>query len=193
MALYVSLEAVQAFTDPDQGIPMIRGLIRGAADNLGGVVGEAAKVYDDSALPREEMVASTVRSLLKCLSVAVGKPLYVFFDEADCLSGATVITFLQQLRDCAVSLEKGKNFPASIALIGMRNIRDYKAQIRPDSETLGSASPFNVVTEALTLRTFSEQELRALYAQHTVATGQVFTEEALGCLLYTSPGPRDTR
>ena len=32
----------------------------------------------------------------------------------------------------------------------MRNIRDYKAKVRPDSDTLGSASPFNIVTKALT-------------------------------------------
>jgi hypothetical protein len=61
----------------------------------------------------------------------------------------------------------------------MRNLRDYKAQVRPESETLGSASPFNIVTEALTLKNFTETEIRALYQQHTDETGQAFTDEAV--------------
>ena len=31
----------------------------------------------------------------------------------------------------------------ALALIGLRDVRDYKTRIRPNSETLGSASPFN--------------------------------------------------
>ena len=61
----------------------------------------------------------------------------------------------------------------------MRNIRDYKAKIRPDHESLGSASPFNVLTEAMTIRTFTDGEIAALYAQHTAETGQVFEPEAV--------------
>jgi len=98
----------------------------------------------------------------------------IFFDEVDCLSGSTLVTFLRQLRDGCISRQKGRDFPASIALIGMRNIRDFKAKIRPERETLGSASPFNVITEAMTLRLFTAEEVAALYRQHTDATGQVF-------------------
>jgi hypothetical protein len=56
----------------------------------------------------------------------------------------------------------------------MRNIRDYKAQVRPDSQTLGSASPFNIAVESLTLRNFTRDEVAALYQQHTGDTGQIF-------------------
>ena len=65
-------------------------------------------------------------------------------------------------------------FVQSVALVGMRNIRDYKARIRDDQQTLGSASPFNIVTESLTLRNFTRDEIARLYAQHTEATGQTF-------------------
>ena len=51
----------------------------------------------------------------------------------------------------------------------MRNIRDYKAKIRPDRESLGSASPFNVLATAMTMRTFTDDEIAVLYAQHTAA------------------------
>ena len=62
----------------------------------------------------------------------------------------------------------------SIALVGMRNIRDYKSKIRDNQETLGSASPLNVITEALTIKNFSIHDIEILYAQHTQTTGQVF-------------------
>ena len=61
----------------------------------------------------------------------------------------------------------------------MRNIRDYKARIRPDAQTMGSASPFNIITEALMLSSFSEEDIRTLYGQHTAATEQAFTDEAV--------------
>lgn len=44
---------------------------------------------------------------------------------------------------------------------------------------MGTASPFNVKAESLTLASFTAQEVAALYAQHTEETGQVFTGEAL--------------
>jgi hypothetical protein len=70
----------------------------------------------------------------------------------------------------------------------MRNIRDYKAQVRPGSATLGSASPFNIVAEALTLANFTEAEVGALYAQHTADTGQDFPPEAVARAFYWSQG-----
>jgi hypothetical protein len=61
----------------------------------------------------------------------------------------------------------------------MRNIRDYKAKIRPDSESLGSASPFNIVAKSLTLQNFTKEDIVRLYQQHTDETGQVFEENAI--------------
>jgi hypothetical protein len=108
----------------------------------------------------------------------LSKPLVILFDEADCLSNGTLITFLRQLRDGYVN-RGDVPFVHSAALIGMRNIRDYKAKIRPDSATLGSASPFNIVTEALTLRNFTAAEVAELYARHTAETGQIFEKQAV--------------
>jgi len=61
----------------------------------------------------------------------------------------------------------------------MRNIRDFKARIRPDSQTLGSASPFNIIADAFTLHNFTEEEIQALYRQHTAETGQRFEDDAV--------------
>ncbi|MDR2691338.1 MAG: ATP-binding protein, partial [Dysgonamonadaceae bacterium] len=94
------------------------------------------------------------------------KPLVILFDEADCLSEGTLISFLRQLRS-GYNDRSFVPFVHSVALAGMRNIRDYKAKIRPDSESLGSASPFNIVTKAYTLQNFTKDEITQLYLQHT--------------------------
>ena len=172
VAMYCSVEVVNAFPKAEVGIPMICERIRGNAELLPGASDELiAKL---NAIPERDLLSSGIQKSLSIISRAYDRPLVVFFDEVDCLSDETLLTFLRQLRDGCITLEKGVSFPASIALIGMRNIRDYKARIRPDSETLGSASPFNVITEAMTLRTFTLDEVRELYQQHTAETGQVF-------------------
>ncbi|MDR2819701.1 MAG: ATP-binding protein, partial [Desulfovibrio sp.] len=115
------------------------------------------------------------------------KPLIVFFDEADCLEGQTLVSFLRQLRSGYVNRATAP-FPWSISLSGMRDIRDFKAQIRPDRDTLGSASPFNIVTKALTLTNFTMEQIGELYRQHTEATGQVFEDNAVERAYYWSEG-----
>ena len=183
LAMYCSLEVVQEFSDPRDGIPMIYEKIRGEAQYCPELkpcpfLAEGHRRFD-----RETLASKGISELLSELSVFAGKPFVVFFDEVDCLSGATLVTFLRQLRDGCISRQKGRDFPASIALIGMRNIRDFKAKIRPDRETLGSVSPFNVITKAMTLRAFTAEEVAALYQQHTDATGQVF-EPGVAALAY---------
>jgi hypothetical protein len=48
----------------------------------------------------------------------------VFIDEVDALRDQTLIALLRQLRSGYTLRPQG--FPQSIALIGMRNVRDYK-------------------------------------------------------------------
>jgi hypothetical protein len=115
------------------------------------------------------------------------RPLVVFFDEADCLSEQTLVTFLRQLRSGYISRDDAP-FPWSVALVGMRNIRDYKASVRAENKSLRDASPFNIITEALTLRNFTADEIGQLYRQHTDATGQVFEPEAAARAYYWTEG-----
>ena len=115
------------------------------------------------------------------------KPLVLLFDEVDCLGNGTLISFLRQLRDGYINREDYP-FPRSIALVGMRNIRDYKARVRDDGKTMGSASPFNVITESFTIGNFSPEEVASLYRQHTEATGQVFEEGAIQKAYYWTQG-----
>ena len=189
VAVYCSLEAVQEFPKAEEGLPKICALIRDAIDGMpefGALPGAAWPV---DAMKPDAVIASGVKTALSQMAAKVApKPLVVFFDEVDCLGGPTLVTVLRQLRNGKIDMGKGKPFASSVALIGMRDIRDYKAQIRPDSETLGSASPFNVISEAMTLRVFTAEEVSELYAQHTAETGQAFEPEALRLAVAFSGG-----
>lgn len=175
-ALYCSLESVQSFTDPKDGIPAIVACLRNVI--------QIAR-YPDTFT--DESINTAVKSGLSGLCAALDRPLILLIDEIDCLANGTLITFLRQLRDGFISRNIAP-FPHSCALVGMRNIRDYKARLRVDRDTLGSASPFNIAAEALTLHNFTEAEVGELYAQHTTDTGQPFTPEAVARAWWWSRG-----
>ena len=167
-ALYCSLEAAQVFADPNEGIPQILHTIKSAIkySNLPGKENFAKEIDINS-------LSTLIGDALKDFCAQLDKPLVIFFDEIDALQNGALIAFLRQLREGFIT-RNTIPFPQSIALVGMRNIRDYKSKLRDDRQTLGSASPFNIVTKAFTLSNFSPTEIAALYQQHTHATGQVF-------------------
>jgi hypothetical protein len=92
---------------------------------------------------------------------------------------------LRQLRSGFPRLPQA--FPWSLALIGMRDVRDYKLAAG-GSERLQSASPFNIKVDSLTLRNFTREEVAELYDQHTDDTGQVFLPEAVDRAFYLTQG-----
>jgi hypothetical protein len=104
----------------------------------------------------------------------------VFFDEADLLTGPALLTFLAQIRDGYNDRDRRqKRFPSSLALVGMRDIRDYITAEHPESAGDRLASPFNIAAERMTLANFTREETGRLYRQHTEATGQVFEDNAV--------------
>ena len=185
VALYCTLETLQKFMDrPDVAMREIRHLILRSA-RLSGML---ASVADEIGEVRSDVGISTaVGDALLDLCQKSVKPLVVFFDEADCLVGDVLISFLRQLRDGYVNREDIP-FPASIALVGMLDVRDYKAQIRSDGESLGQISPFNIISKDMMLRNFNADEVAALYAQHTEATGQMFAPGVLEKVMEFSGG-----
>jgi hypothetical protein len=104
------------------------------------------------------------------------RPIVLFIDEIDALQDNALISVLRQLRDGYP--RRPHAFPQSIALIGLRDVRDYKVAAG-GSQRLGTASPFNIKVESLTLRNFNLDEVGSLYDQHTAETGQGFTPEAV--------------
>ncbi len=171
-ALYCSLETAQGISDPERGIAaVVRTLLRYVSYHpvLKASVGAVAIDFADT--------TNVLTAFLGNLCEQSDRPVVILFDEADCLCGQTLITFLRQLRDGYINRSRIP-FVHSLALVGMRDIRDYKAQVRSDSSTLGSASPFNIVKTSLGLRGFTHEEVAALYAQHTEETRQSFSTGA---------------
>ncbi|WP_129678429.1 AAA family ATPase, partial [Candidatus Chloroploca sp. Khr17] len=112
-----------------------------------------------------------IGAALQAWAQAALRPLVLFIDEIDALQNETLISVLRQLR--AGYTWRPTGFPASLALIGMRDVRDYKVA-SGGSERLNTASPFNVKTRSLTLGSFTRDDVAELYQQHTDETGQVF-------------------
>lgn len=119
---------------------------------------------------------SRIRRALRAWAETCSPPFVVFIDEIDALEGETLLSILRQLRDGHA--DRPEHFPWSLAVIGMRNVRDYKLASGGANRTY-SASPFNIATTALTLRNFTHDEVGELYAQHSAETGQVFLPDAV--------------
>jgi type II secretory pathway predicted ATPase ExeA len=114
----------------------------------------------------------------------IPRPLVTFLDEIDTLQDETLISVLHQLRNGYAT--RPRSFPWSLALIGLRDVRDYKAcpersrRVAAGSDgRMHTSSPFNIKVESFTLRSFNAEEVAALYRQHTDETGQVFTPAAV--------------
>ena len=116
-----------------------------------------------------------IQASLRAWAQASPRPLVLFIDEIDSVQDQALISILRQLRDGYRS--RPKNFPLSVGLIGLRDVRDYKVA-SGGSERLNTASPFNIKVRSITLRDFNASEVAELYQQHTSDTGQVFTPEA---------------
>ena len=175
-AIYCTLETMQNATDVDDTMIKICKLLRRGVFATPELVDRLGNPDVALAISQESgWTVTAVSDTLAALCRKAGKPVVVFFDEADCLVGDVLISFLRQLRDGYVN-RKLIPFPKSMALVGMLDVRDYKAQIRSDGESLGQISPFNIIAEDMLIPNFTEPDIRTLYAQHTAATGQVFAD-----------------
>ena len=118
-----------------------------------------------------------LQALLSAWASASDRPLVVLIDEIDALIGDTLIAVLRQLR--AGYPDRPARFPQTVILCGVRDVRDYRIHSAATKEIITGGSAFNIKAESLRLGNFSRDEMVALYAEHTVETGQMFTEEAL--------------
>ncbi|TVQ58453.1 MAG: ATP-binding protein, partial [Spirulina sp. DLM2.Bin59] len=135
----------------------------------------------------EAKPGAQIGAALKAWANASPRPLVVFIDEIDALQDEVLIGVLRQLRDGYG--DRPHQFPQSIALIGLRDVRDYKVA-SGSSKKLGTSSPFNIKVESFTLENFTLAELVALYEQHTALTGQQFQPEVFNAayeLTYGQP------
>ncbi len=171
-ALHFSCEGGQAFPDDPAVAERVvwRAILDEARDQLESALRPSDQVH-------ESTLGSFLTEHLSAWSRSCPRPLVLVFDEIDALLGSSLVTVLRQLRSGHPN--RGVAFPASVILCGLRDVRDYKAASGGDPNRLGTASPFNVLVESMSLGNFTAPEVAALYGQHTADTGQPFTDEAL--------------
>ncbi len=177
IACYVSVETAQGIPETERAMPNICKAVESFARNAGF---ESPKF--DSAVPE-----SMLKEQLETWAVMVApKPLIVLFDEVDVLEGPTMISFLRQLRSGFAGRGVGK-FPVSIALVGMRDLRDYLTKSK-DGIPVNPGSPFNIKQSSAHISVFDYESVVKLISQHEEDKGQKFSREALDRIWYWSYG-----
>ncbi len=178
VACYVSLEICQEVTEVERAMPAMVAAIREHAESFGVPVPEYSKE-----VPAESMLSAI---LVDWARKAAPKKLIVLFDEVDIVAGPAMVSFLRQLRGGFARRGAGK-FPVSVALVGMRDLRDYLVTSK-GGQVLNPGSPFNIKEDSVTLGNFSRSDIAALLAQHTAGTGQDFSKNALERIYACSSG-----
>ncbi|MBF0204221.1 MAG: ATP-binding protein, partial [Desulfamplus sp.] len=172
--LYINVEAAQgAREDVARGMRAILG-----------VLASRARDYLNDSFPLNEMqniieVWGADGSLSEILSQWCknsDKPIVLFIDEIDSLIGDTLISVLRQIR--AGYDKRPENFPQSIILCGVRDVRDYRIHSDRDKSIITGGSAFNIKAVSLRLGDFTEPEVYELLEEHTKETGQKFDGKA---------------
>ncbi len=115
-------------------------------------------------------------------------PLVLLFDEIDTLAGASMAAVLRQLRDGFFL--RPFRFPASVAICGHRNVREYSLVAGGDPSLSADVNPFGVAVKSQRMGEFTRDEIAELYSQHTADTGQKFTDKAVAkAYCYTAGHP----
>ncbi len=135
----------------------------------------AIRQLPTSEIPKKPENTLSIKNYLEDWTSSQEKPVVLFIDEVDALMDDVLISILRQLRDGYQG--RPKHFPSSVALVGLRDVRDYKMKIRGDHKSFGKASPFNIKAESVFMNNFSKDETFELLEQHTTETGQAFSPE----------------
>lgn len=133
---------------------------------------EDEKIWSD--ILRTRNYHDALNYYLTKLAEASQKPLILLIDEIDALIGDTLISVLRQIR--AGYDKRPANFPQTIVLCGVRDIKDYRIH-RSDADIITGGSAFNIKAESLRLGNFSAAEIKELYLQHTKETSQKFSDD----------------
>ena len=173
--LYANVEAAQAARE---NVPAgMRTICRELATSARDLLGEPRLLdWIEGPLDRADPYG-LLAELLSMWANASERPVVLFLDEIDSLVGDTLISVLRQLR--SGYHKRPASFPQSVILCGVRDVRDYRIHGSSEKEVITGGSCFNIKAESLRLGSFTEEEVRRLYARHTEETGQRFDEEAL--------------
>jgi hypothetical protein len=183
-ALYCNVETAQtAREDVAEGIKSVLVALGNQADS---------ELCDDFLLKHQEEILS-MSGAHDALKVALTRfcraselPLVLVLDEIDALVGDTLISVLRQIRSGYP--QRPGQFPSSIVLCGVRDVRDYRIHSGSGKEIITGGSAFNIKAKSLRMGDFVKEEVGLLMAQHTDETGQSFTPDAVACIWHLSQG-----
>lgn len=154
--------------------------VREVVDATCGVIAEEASYITGDKVPieirketRDAATDEMISLFLRRLSIALSKPLVLIIDEIDALVGDSLVSVLRQIRSGYAS--RPKNFPQTIILCGVRDVRDYRI-VLSNKDIVTGGSAFNIKASSLRLGNFSKDEIHELYMQHTHETGQQFDD-----------------
>ena len=152
-AVYANVESGQAWRND---VKMV----------VAATVNEIAKrtrmvLKDDMPLNLKEEISTKsdsgtqLNDYLSALCQQLDRPLVLFIDEIDALSGDSLV---------------------SVLLCGVRDVRDYRIHVS-NGDIITGGSAFNIKAESLRMGNFTQDDIHTLYEQHTADTGQVFEED----------------
>ncbi|MDR2179327.1 MAG: ATP-binding protein, partial [Synergistaceae bacterium] len=169
--LYINVESAQmARNDIEKGI---RAILSELGQRMELSLGDSEPYEWVSSILEKDGALKALATMLTRICTKSDKPLVLFIDEIDSLIGDTLVSVLRQLR--AGYATRPSEFPISVILCGVRDVRDYRIHMS-DGDIITGGSCFNIKAGSLRLGDFSREEVRELYEQHTEATGQVFEE-----------------
>ncbi|MBF0119906.1 MAG: ATP-binding protein [Desulfobacterales bacterium] len=174
-AIYINVEKGQsAREDVYRGIRSVLGEIASSARDT---------LHDEFPLQNMKEILelwgedSALNEMLCSWSKNNEKSLVIFIDEIDSLIGDTLISVLRQIR--SGYHKRPKEFPLSIILCGVRDVRDYRIHSSKEKTIITGGSAFNIKAESLRVGNFSKEELIKFYNYHTQETGQIFEENSI--------------
>lgn len=183
-AIYANIESAQAARED----------VDGAMKAIASSIASWHEIYTKRKLLEENWLEivnnssgyTTLKDLLKFWATNTNKPVVLLLDEVDALIGDTLISLLRQLREGYPS--RPANFPISIILCGVRDVRDYRIHSSRTKEIITGGSAFNIKAESLRLENFTPEQIANLYQQHTTATGQIFEAGVLDLAWHYTAG-----
>ena len=173
--VYINVEEAQtARGDVSKAIPVVLGELALQARRM---LGDTSVRTLRNEVLQEEPPEIALKAVLTQWAAADSKPLVLLIDEIDAMIGDSLISVLRQLR--AGYFMRPEEFPQSVILCGVRDVRDYRIFSARDQNYTSGGSAFNIKAKSLRLGDFSERDVRNLLEQHTAETGQEFESRAV--------------
>ncbi|MGD9974271.1 MAG: hypothetical protein AB7S77_14520 [Desulfatirhabdiaceae bacterium] len=183
-ALYANIEGAQAARENvELGIPAV----------IQAIAGEAYwRLHDENAMSLAQRISAEANPMVALEQFIAfwcqqcPKPTILILDEVDALVGDTLISLLRQLR--SGYSKRPVQFPQSVILCGVRDIRDYRIHSSREKAIITGGSAFNIKAKSLRMGDFIEPEVSALLQEHTKETGQIFEPDAMQTIWYLTQG-----